>query len=99
MSALSSDHSPAEAGANLFSPAPTRRTEGIERFQYCSHIIEPVPTATAMEDPEALLLRVLRPIPEERNKRQGAVPQAAGFAGSAAGPPPRPIPFRPLIGP
>jgi transposase len=67
----------AQASANLFSLVMTARANGLEPFEYLSELFEQLPTATTVEEIEALLPWNLKPVLDARRKRQEAAPQIA----------------------
>jgi len=67
----------AQASANLFSLVMTARANEVEPFEYLNEVFEQLPTATTVEAIEALLPWNLKPVLDERRKRQEAAPQIA----------------------
>jgi hypothetical protein len=55
----------------------TCRANGVDCFEYLSYVFEHLPTATTMDDLEALLPWNVRPILEERRKRREAALRSA----------------------
>jgi hypothetical protein len=68
----------AQASANLFSLVMTCRANGVDRFEYLHHVFERLPTATTVDDLEALLPWNVKPILEERRKRREAALRSVG---------------------
>ena len=67
----------AEASANLFTLVLTCRANDVEPFAYLCYLFERLPTATTVEDLEALLPWNVKTILEEQRKRAEAVRQLA----------------------
>jgi transposase len=66
----------AAASANLFSLVMTARANDVEPFAYLSYLFERLPMVTTVEAVEALLPWNVKPILEERRKRQEAARQS-----------------------
>jgi transposase len=66
-----------QASANLFSLVMTARANGVEPFEYLSEVFEQLPIVTTVEAIEALLPWNLKPVLDERRKRQEAAQQIA----------------------
>jgi transposase len=62
----------AQASANLYSLVMTARANGVEPFEYLSHLFEHLPSAATVEAIEALLPWNLKPVLDARCKRQEA---------------------------
>jgi len=69
----------AQASANLFSLVLTCRANEVDRFEYLRYVFEHLPTATTVDDFEALLPWNVKPILEERSKQRDAALRSAGL--------------------
>lgn len=68
----------AQASANLFSLVLTCRANDVDRFEYLHYLFEYLPTATTVDDLEALLPWNVKPILEDRKKQREAALRSAG---------------------
>jgi transposase len=67
----------ARASANLLSLVLTCRANGVQPFHYLQYLFELLPTATTVDEVEALLPWSVKPILEERRKQEEAARRAA----------------------
>lgn len=74
---FSHDRVGAEASANLYSLVMTARANGVEPCAYLSYLLERLPTATTVDDIEALLPWNVKPLLQPQTISPSSLPSAA----------------------